>query len=239
MGNQIIQSGRIDRLQRDWFASLSECHSEKELLTVLPGICDELGFEYVAYGARLPVLVENSQTLMLNNYPDEWQNYLAIDPSVAHALSSVKPITWNDELFKDRREFQEDAQSHGLKHGWAQPVNDGRICALVSFARSESPLGSKELHANYENQVWLAHAIHTFMETEVINKKFPEMTVSLTLRESEVLKWTAEGKTAEEVGVILSISTRTVHFHVSNVMTKLNAYNKTSATIKAVKLGLI
>ncbi|MEW6441690.1 MAG: response regulator transcription factor [bacterium] len=45
---------------------------------------------------------------------------------------------------------------------------------------------------------------------------------SLTLREREVLKLIAEGKSSKEIGDLLSISARTVERHRANMMTKLN-----------------
>jgi LuxR family transcriptional regulator len=62
---------------------------------------------------------------------------------------------------------------------------------------------------------------------------------SLTEREVSVLKWTAAGKTSAEIGIILGISTRTVNFHITTALTKLDAVNKTQAVVKAVMLGLL
>jgi LuxR family quorum-sensing system transcriptional regulator SolR len=54
-----------------------------------------------------------------------------------------------------------------------------------------------------------------------------------------VLRWTGEGKTSYEIGKILSISERTVNFHVNNVLSKLAATNKVQAVVKAIATGLI
>ena len=61
----------------------------------------------------------------------------------------------------------------------------------------------------------------------------------LTPREREVLRWTAAGKTSCEIGIILGISARTVNFHVTSILSKLNAVNKTQAVVKAVLLDLL
>ena len=61
----------------------------------------------------------------------------------------------------------------------------------------------------------------------------------LTARELEILGWAAKGKTASETGVILSISVDTVNFHIKNCLRKLRACNKASATVNAVRLGLL
>ncbi len=61
----------------------------------------------------------------------------------------------------------------------------------------------------------------------------------LSCREIEILKWTAEGKIAADIGTILSLSTRTVNFHISSAIRKLGANNKTSAVVMAAKSGLL
>lgn len=63
--------------------------------------------------------------------------------------------------------------------------------------------------------------------------------VTLSMRECEVLRWAAEGKTAYEIGVILGLTERTINFHISRSIVKLNASNKTNAVVKAVLMGLI
>ncbi|CAB3757265.1 hypothetical protein LMG29660_03063 [Burkholderia puraquae] len=63
--------------------------------------------------------------------------------------------------------------------------------------------------------------------------------VTLSMRECEVLRWAAEGKTAYEIGIILGLTERTINFHISRSIAKLNASNKTNAVVKAVLMGLI
>ena len=60
----------------------------------------------------------------------------------------------------------------------------------------------------------------------------------LTAREVEILKWTAEGKTAGDIAVILSLKERTVHFHMANAIVKMGACNKTAAVVQAALRGM-
>jgi len=50
--------------------------------------------------------------------------------------------------------------------------------------------------------------------------------IYLTKREMECLKWHQSGKTAEEIGIILGISKRTVEFYLGNIKMKINCFNK-------------
>jgi LuxR family transcriptional regulator len=62
---------------------------------------------------------------------------------------------------------------------------------------------------------------------------------SLTDREIEVLRWTAEGKVSVDISDILGITERTVNFHICNCMKKLGATSKTSAAVQAALWGLL
>lgn len=62
---------------------------------------------------------------------------------------------------------------------------------------------------------------------------------SLTEREIECLKWSAEGKTYEDIGMLLGISARTVRFFLENARHKLGSVNTTHAVAAAMLRGLI
>ena len=61
----------------------------------------------------------------------------------------------------------------------------------------------------------------------------------LTKREVEVLKLLTKGKSNQEIGLVLKITEGTVKFHVNNILTKLNASDRTGAVITAFKRGLV
>lgn len=61
----------------------------------------------------------------------------------------------------------------------------------------------------------------------------------LTLREREVLKLIAEGKSSAEIGNLLFISTRTVEHHRANIMKKLKARRSVDLIRYAFQKGII
>lgn len=63
--------------------------------------------------------------------------------------------------------------------------------------------------------------------------------VNLNEREVEVLTWSARGKTSEEIALILSLSARTVNFHIDNARDKLGVSTRTQAVVKALTVGMI
>lgn len=62
---------------------------------------------------------------------------------------------------------------------------------------------------------------------------------SLSMREKEVLKWLKMGKSSWDISIILDISERTVNFHITNIMNKLDAITRTQAVAISIEKGLI
>jgi DNA-binding CsgD family transcriptional regulator len=58
----------------------------------------------------------------------------------------------------------------------------------------------------------------------------------LTLREREVLRWLARGKSNAEIGAILGISAATVGKHLEHIYPKLGVENRTAAASFASEL---
>jgi DNA-binding CsgD family transcriptional regulator len=66
-----------------------------------------------------------------------------------------------------------------------------------------------------------------------------EQLSCLSPREHECLQWAAEGKTAWETGMILSIAEATVVKILASAIRKLDCANKPQAVVKALRLRLI
>lgn len=62
---------------------------------------------------------------------------------------------------------------------------------------------------------------------------------ALTDRERQVLELLVTGKSNREIGETLSIADATVKCHVSNILVKLNAVDRTQAVISALQRGLV
>jgi len=67
----------------------------------------------------------------------------------------------------------------------------------------------------------------------------PGIHEPLSARELEVLKLITEGKSNKEISQELFISSHTAKAHVSNIIQKLSAKDRTDASVKALKQGLL
>jgi two-component system, NarL family, response regulator LiaR len=67
----------------------------------------------------------------------------------------------------------------------------------------------------------------------------PALVEELTEREMEVLRLLAQGRTNKEIASELVITERTAKFHVSSILGKLGAGNRTEAVTIAAQRGLV
>jgi LuxR family transcriptional regulator, quorum-sensing system regulator SolR len=236
----------MEAWQEDRFNALMHVESEQEVFSDVADLARSMGFEYCAYGIQMPVPISRPNVAMFNNYSDQWRQcyqtrgYLQVDPTVQHALKSTLPIVWSNRLFESARDMWEEARSHGLQFGWAQASRDASgAVGLLTLARSAEKLTAVELASNQAKMSWLTQYAHAAMARLLTPKLAPESQIAMTAREKEVLRWTAEGKTAYEISQILSVSERTVNFHINNVVAKLGTSNKTQAAVKAATLGML
>lgn len=232
--------------QEEQVQLLLSCDSAADSFQRVTVLARGLGFDYCAYGIRMPLPISAPRTEMFNNYPTDWQtcyqaqSYLVVDPTVAQGSRSTLPFVWSDELFASARDLWEDARAYGLEYGWVQSCRDAQgISGMLTLARAQEDLSASELRAKTPEMSWLAQTAHFGMARCLLAKLLPEAEVTLSSREVEVLRWTAEGKTSSEVADILRIAERTVNFHINNAMAKLKANNKTAAAIRAAVLGLL
>lgn len=205
-----------------------------------------LGFEFVAYGLRLPLPITSPKIITLNSYPPRWQkryaeaNYLSVDPTVRHGLRSCEPLVWSQETFRVAPHLWDDAQAEGLNFGWSQSSLDTLgLIGMLSLARSSELISATELVMKESRMRWLAHMAHSALSRVLIDNFKSKEAPQLTKRETEVLKWTADGKSAEDIADILKISVNTVNFHIKNMTLKLKASNKTAAVLRAAMFGLL
>jgi len=70
-------------------------------------------------------------------------------------------------------------------------------------------------------------------------KEVQKRWASLTEREQEVLGLIAKGKSNREIGVLLSISEKTVGHHVSRILGKLEAASRTIAALWVARWGFV
>lgn len=218
---------------------------EREIFRRVEAAALALGFEYVAYGFQSPTPFSRPKITLLNNYPVSWQEryaqagYLQADPTVAHGRRYQVPIIWTDQVFADAQSLWDEARAHGLRVGWAQSSLDVLGAGgMLTLSRSCQSLSPQELDAKQQKMRWLVQVAHLAF-SRLLRCNQTNGSHNLSDRELEVLKWSADGKSAQDIADILNVSKNTVDFHIKNSVTKLQVPNKTAAVVCAALLGLL
>lgn len=233
----------MEHWQDELIGAVTTSPSEREVFSYIQSACRGLGFDHVSYGFQAPLPLSRPRLIWHNDYPERWQRhytdmgYPSVDPRIIRARSSEEPFLWNAALFADVPELWADMISYGLSWGWTQStLNEPGGISMLSLVRC-TPLATHELRERLPHMQWLALVAHKAF-SRVIRARLASDAPALTQRELEVLRWTADGKSAQDIAEILLLSKNTVDFHIRNSIMKLDAPNKTAAVVRAVLLGL-
>jgi DNA-binding CsgD family transcriptional regulator len=209
-------------------------------------LVQELGFNFCAFSITSHSRGPHFERVNLNNYPREWnveydQNHFSeTDPILAHCNRSTMPKIWEEKDYSRIPRLWQALQLTGMRHGWSQSLHDDNgLRSMFSLARSNCPITPYEFYENLGYTIFISHHLHG-----LIAKKLPERVRDLckphlSAREVEVLKLSADGKTACEIGMILSITERTTNFHIHRAIQKLGVNNKIAAVIAAARACMI
>ncbi|HET9644149.1 MAG TPA: autoinducer binding domain-containing protein [Burkholderiaceae bacterium] len=218
----------------------------EEVFLSIALIAQDLGFQFCTHGVRVPIPITRPRTIYVSNYPPDWQSryneqkYMDIDPTVAHGMRSSEPVVWSDEFFAKTPQLWQEARQHGICHGWAISRRDAEgAFSMLVLARPEPAITGEELAGKEWHMRQLADMSHVGMKRFLLNADTVPANPKLSEREVDVLRWTADGKTAGEVAEIIGISERTVNFHINQAVAKLQASNKINAAVRAAMSGLL
>ena len=219
--------------------------AERDICCYMRQATEAMGFDYFSFGHQQSLPMSNPRFTWLSNYPAKWTEhyvsagYARIDPRIERARQMAEPFVWNEPLFANTPTLWQALRSHGLHLGWTVSVlNHPPGISMLSLARRESPLDEKEASNKSQGLQRLAQLVHVVLVRLVCHRLAQDLP-ALTGREIEVLQWTADGKSAQDIAEILSLSKNTVDFHIKNSVHKLNAPNKTAAVMRAALLGLL
>jgi two-component system response regulator NreC len=126
-------------------------------------------------------------------------------------------------MYKDR-EYLYQALAAGVEGYLLLEDTDMELIAAIDTLRQGGTFISPQLSAQM---------------TDISAHRFPAGDETLTVREWQVIKLIAQGKSSKEIGEILLISNRTVHHHCAHLMKKLNVKNRTGLVQYAILKGYV
>lgn len=228
----------------DLLQSVERAPDPQALFGVIDTAAKSLGFEHCAIGMRLAVPVSRPRMLMMSSQPKAWQSryaaagYLTSDPTVRNGALSESPQIWSNELFRDAPDLWHEAQSAGLRHGWAQSSLDAvGLGSMLTVSRSAEPITATEIQDKRLRIQQLGHMAHVAFQQRLTAREVH--AIDLTDREKDVLRWAADGATSSQTAKALRVKADTVNFHVKNATAKLGTSGKTATVARALLMRLL
>ena len=211
---------------------------------------ERMGFQYHTYELLRPPS-GIGPSLYTTTYPKDWiaryiEKGYGRDDTVCQILpTKLLPFLWTDATRSPRLSARQaaivnESRDAGIWAGASIPVHGpGNARAYVAVADRTSDDEFARRFARYRYELQLI-AIYT--HEKVIDVAVPAAGATptrLTPRETEIMAWTARGKTAWEISEILAVSHQTVKDHIERVCRKLDVNDKTHATALALLRGYI
>jgi LuxR family transcriptional regulator, activator of conjugal transfer of Ti plasmids len=212
----------------DGLAASDNAEDLRRVLSEAGAALDLTCFAYLSLPSR-----RGDPPNLISTYPIAWtdhylrERYERLDPVIVEALATPEPFEWGQEfdsrrLSKSQCALLDEAACFGIRCGFTVPLHDpqGPIAA-VTFATDERRPQFERCIEHYRHVLQLmamyfhAHARRRLSAHHVVDG------VALSPREFECLEWAARGKSAWDLGQILSITRRTAAFHLDNAKAKL------------------
>lgn len=150
---------------------------------------------------------------------------------------TVRPVSFAEWPFVDVRRGGKVVPidvSGGFERTLAFAIRGhNRDHLIFAFSGRRRPLDESEIAALYLSCLTLVDSGLSRSRPQ------PLPTEKLSMRELDCLRWAAEGKSSDEIAVILDISAHTVVSYLKNAMRKLDAVNRMQAIARACRLELI
>lgn len=245
-----------DNLVADFLEPIADAIARREPFgAAVARVVGDLGFQHFTYGTgSVPTPNRDSRTYVWTNAPLEWlrrydqMDYVEVDPRVTETIDTAAPMLWDRYAFpetKRRREFFDDAARHGIGSGAAVAMRDPKRAQSGFYLSTPQPRLDDEFRRHCAERqgeiLLLAHYLHAILTVSIVDRGVPPSTVGISLspRELECLQLAAKGLSSSLIAGALGIGERTVHFHFSNLLSKLDANNRHHAIAKAVAAGLV
>jgi DNA-binding NarL/FixJ family response regulator len=164
------------------------------------------------------------------NLPDE--NGLQITKRILSDIPNVKVILLTGYTDSEQPFHALRAGAHAY---CSKDIEHEQLAEIIRLVASGKWVYEGRTMEAGEKQIWLEEQLAGIKS----EGSSPDLFAPLTQRESEILNLVARGLTNKQIGYLLGISEQTVKNHLTSLLRKIGASDRTQAVVYALKHGWI
>lgn len=241
----------VSESDEDDCQSILSAKTVDELTATLVRLSHSIGMAHATGTVVRDISATQSEFTSFGTFPNGYEQHFhdyalgKSDPVMQWLKRSSLPLIWGADYYARHSQLSqwETMDQFGLSEGIsvAMHMPGGRHFIFgVDGPDKISASASVRTELLGKIQLWMVHieAACQKLGGAYASAQAPAVVV-LTERELDILRWSSEGKTAWEIGVILSLSERTVQKYIDAAVSKLDCTSKMQAVARALRFGLL
>lgn len=225
---------------------IAAVRANSELRAAIQDALEVIGFRAAYFLA--PVVADPRVGRIASNigFDSTWEERyrehdVLIDPLPQIVITRQSAFVWPDDidlalLSGDQKDYLQRIAQFGLDRGIAVPCFGP--FARCGFVGVGAAIDDAPFTAETVLKVETCARV-SFQRYVQLVRPFDDMRPTLSLRETEVLQWIAQGKSNAVIAQLLEISASSVDVYVKRIFAKLGVADRTSAAVHALALGLV
>lgn len=198
------------------------------------------GTNDLKFHATIPISIEREKVGLINLLSKESRQLTEQELTILNNISELVGTAVQRTRFQQA--FGNDAKSEHTLKEISERVIMPKITKIIALLKSTNGDDSK-IRSSLDELIRLQNDLNLISEENIDakNKKFDEFgypDLPITKRELQILSLIKKGLTNDEISKQLYITERTVKFHITSILSKFNAKNRTEAVDIGLKRGL-
>ncbi|MGO1768149.1 hypothetical protein CAP48_14140 [Advenella sp. S44] len=203
-----------------------------------------LGFDCFDYIQRCPSPFTTSRYHHLGTIPEALirldERHLIHDTIIPAVMQRKADLIWElKDFYAIHPELA--ARNHQNFYGLFAPGTNlqGNTSSVLTLIRLNRPITHQELNAKLSLYRLLIYAVQHMCQLILARRHREQLAIELTARQTDILKWIADGKTNDDIAHILGISSHTVNYHTKQILDKTSTQSRHDAAMRAFIAGII
>ena len=203
-----------------------------------------LDFDCFDYIQRHPIPFTSPRYHHLGTIPDTLirldDRHLIHDTIIPAVMQRQAGLLWElKDFYTIHPELA--AREHRNFYGLFAPGTNllGHTGAVLTLVRLNRPITAQELNSELARYQLVIYTLQHLCQLILAGRHRRQLAIEFTQRQTDILKWIADGKSNDDIAHILGISSHTVNYHTKQILDKTHTQNRHTAAMNAFVAGLI